>query len=330
MTRAEADGAVAFSGPGDVFVVNDNNRGLYRFAPYIGTRDDDKGSWLSVDLARTGFQGMRVADLDHSRTWEGAIGLIIRTDTLLIGPRDEAEGLSLVPADPGIKGAWYSLGFLVRAAACRLLDIGNTELDVGYSVRRLPGTERRLTETFLADSLDNGAGYCTWLGHPSNLANLLRSASDFAAELANDPNHDCDSSCPDCIRDFTNLIFHPLLDWRLGADLLALLRGEKLDFGRWWSAEQAAAKAFSEDFGGMAIQLGSGKTHAIQTTDGIVVVRHPLETPLTASGARLTERMDEALVEAEDLVNDPRLISAVSLFDLERRPGWTASQLTLA
>jgi hypothetical protein len=39
--------------------------------------------------------------------------------------------------------------------------------------------------------------------------------------------------------------------------------------------------------------------------------------------------MDEALVEAEDLVDDPRQISAVSLFDLERRPGWTASQLTL-
>jgi hypothetical protein len=45
------------------------------------------------------------------------------------------------------------------------------------------------------------------------------------------------------------------------------------------------------------------------------------------SGARLTERMDEALVEAEDLVDDPRSITVVSLFDLERRPGWTASQL---
>jgi hypothetical protein len=60
-----------------------------------------------------------------------------------------------------------------------------------------------------------------------------------------------------------------------------------------------------------------------------VIVRHPLETPLTIAGARLTERMDEALVEAEDLVDDPRSIAVVSLFDLERRPGWTASQLSI-
>jgi len=327
MTQTESDGAVAFSGPGDVFVVNDNNRGLYRFAPYSGNRDDNRGSWLSLDLAREGFQGLRIADLDQSRTWEGAIGLIVRTDTLLVGPKDDPEGLTLVPYDPGAKGAWYSLGFLLRAAACRLLDIGNAELDVGYSVREAAG--RRLTEAFLADSLDNGAGYCTWLGLPDNLGKLLRSATDFADELANDPNHDCDSSCPDCIRDFTNLIFHPLLDWRLGADLLSLLRGEKLNFASWWHAEQAAAKAFAEDFGGTALELAGGAVHAIQPTGRIVIVRHPLETPLTVAGAHLTERMDEALVEAEGLVSDPRSIAAVSLFDLERRPGWTASQLSI-
>ena len=327
MSRTETAGAVAFSGPGDVFVVNDNNRGLYRFAPYSGNRDMDRGSWLSVDLAREGFQGLRIADLDQNLMWEGAIGLIIRTDTLLLGPRHDPEGLNLTPYDPGIKGAWYSLGFLLRAAACRLLDIGNSELDVGYSVRDADG--RRLIEAFLADSLDNGAGYCTWLGQPGNIDQLLQSATTFAHELATDPNHDCDSSCPDCIRDFTNLIFHPLLDWRLGADLLGLLRGEQLDPANWWSVEQAAAKAFADDFGGAAIELAGGKVHAIRPPGRIVIVRHPLETPLTIAGSRLTERMDEALVEAEDLVDDPRSISVVSLFDLERRPGWTASQLSI-
>jgi hypothetical protein len=246
---------------------------------------------------------------------------------MLVGPRDDPEGLTLVPYDPGVKGAWYSLGFLLRAAACRLLDIGNAELDVGYSVRHASG--RRLTEAFLADSLDNGAGYCTWLGLPNNLGKLLRSATEFAVELADDPNHDCDSSCPDCIRDFTNLIFHPLLDWRLGADLLTLLRGEKLNVASWWNAEQSAAKAFADDFGGTALELAGGTVHAIQPASRIVIVRHPLETPLTIAGARLTERMDEALVEAEDLVDDPRSIAVVSLFDLERRPGWTASQLSI-
>jgi ATP-dependent helicase YprA (DUF1998 family) len=325
MIRTETNGAIAFSGPGDVFVVNDNNRGLYRFAPYRGARNDDRGSWLSVDLARDGFQGLSLADLDQTRVWEGAIGLIIKTDTLLVGPKDDPEGLTLTPYDPGVKGAWYSLGFLLRAAACRLLDIGNSELNVGYSVRDADG--RRITETFLADSLDNGAGYCTWLGLPDNLGELLRAAGQFADELSDDAQHDCDSSCPDCIRDFTNLIFHPLLDWRLGTDLLSLLRGESIDFAKWRGPERAAAKAFADDFGGTALELAGGAVHAIQPATGIVIVRHPLETELTINGARLTARMDEALVEAEDLVADPRTISVVSLFDLERRPGWTASQL---
>lgn len=325
MVRAEVGGSVAYSGPGDVFIVNDNNRGLYRFAPYRGNRNEDRGSWLSVDLARDGSQGLTIADLDTSRQWEGAIGLIIRTDTLLVGPKDDPEGLTLTPYDPGTKGAWYSLGFLLRSAACRLLDIGNAELNVGYSVRESDG--RRLTETFLADSLDNGAGYCTWLGLPQNLSALLDAAGQFVDELANDPSHDCDSSCPDCIRDFTNLIFHPLLDWRLGADLLTLLISKEIDFGSWRAAEQAAAKGFADDFGGDAIELVGGAVQAIRPADRIVIVRHPLETNLTINGARLTERMDEALVDAEDLVSDPGSISVVSLFDLERRPGWTASQL---
>ena len=118
---------------------------------------------------------------------------------------------------------------------------------------------RTHVEAFLADSLENGAGYSTWLGEEAHLWDLLRECDAFAAEC-DTASHDCDSSCPDCIRDFTNLIYHPLLDWRLGRDLLDLLRGRDLNFERWESAERAAARAFASDFEGVSVEL-DGAVH---------------------------------------------------------------------
>ena len=326
MRVARIDDAVALSGRADVFVVNDNNSKLYSFAPYVGSVERDIGSWLSVEHAQQELGGLRPADLDETQTWTGAIGLIKSTDALLIGLARDHAGLTLTPFEPGSKGAWYSFGFFLRAAAARLLDISERELSVGYSVR----TDRYRThvEAFLADSLENGAGYSTWLGEESHLEDLLRECDDFATECES-AIHDCDSSCPDCIRDFTNLIYHPLLDWRLARDLLDLLRSRGLDLQRWESAERAAARAFASDFDGVAVEL-DGSVHAIETDNSIVLVRHILETAPGQESESLTPRLDEALVDAEGRIGDPRRIASVSLFDLERRPGWIASRLGVA
>ena len=32
----------------------------------------------------------------------------------------------------------------------------------------------------------------------------------------------CDTSCPDCLRSYSNLAYHSLLDWRLAIDMAAL------------------------------------------------------------------------------------------------------------
>ena len=323
MQAVRIGNAVVLSGRADVFVVNDNNRSLYNFAPYIGSGKRDQGSWLSVEQAQQGLGDPLPADLDETRTWTGAIGLVKSTDALLIGLERDQPGLTLVPFEPGLKGAWYSFGFFLRAAAARVLDVSERELNVGYSVRA-DGT-RTHVEAFLADSLENGAGYSTWLGEEAHLRDLLRECDVFATECEA-PGHDCDSSCPDCIRDFTNLIYHPLLDWRLARDLLYLLLGRGLDFQRWESAERAAARAFASDFDGVAIEL-DGSVHAIRTDTSIVLVRHSLESPTGRESESLTARLDEALVDAEDRVGDPSRIVSVSLFDLERRPGWIASRL---
>ncbi len=325
MSMIDVKGARTLSGRGDVYVINDNAGRLYRFAP------DDKGdSWLSVDLwtdrdARARLKPQVMGDLRLDQQWEGALGMVKQTDALLLGPKDVQPGLDLSPFDPGRRGAWYSLGFLLRSEAARQLDIGTAELTVGYSVRHVG--DRSQVEVFLADALENGAGYCTRLGRKDQLLALLDGSDQFADELAKPPHADCDSSCPDCLRDFTNLVFHPLLDWRLGRDLLDLLQGRQLDPDRWAGDERTLAGAFAEDFFGSRVQL-DGDVWAVEAEAGVVIIRHPFESPTDnrdVEGLGLTERMDRAYVDAEDRAAGAP-IRFVSSFDLQRRPGWVVAK----
>jgi Lhr-like helicase len=323
MRAVELASCSAVSGPGDIFIVNDNAGRQYRFAP-----THDHHSWISVDLwsnpqarARYHLPG----SLKTDEAWEGALGMVKRSDTLLVGPSGSPRGLDLRPYDPGRRGAWYSLGFLLRAEASRMLDIGLTELNVGHSVRYAPGGVK--VEVFLADSLENGAGYSTKLGQPDQLDLLLERADALATELSSPPHNECDSSCPDCLRDFSNLVFHPLLDWRLARDTLDIMRGRSLDTARWAREEQVLAEAFAADFYGEAIVLDGG-AWAVNGESAILVIRHPFESPTDLSnweGQQLTERIDTALVHAEEL-SEGRAIKFISSFDLQRRPGWVVAR----
>ena len=308
-----------------MFVINDNGGRQYRFARVIQSSSQRKIFDLKNAWVELGQQAARMGvTVDNSTEWTGAIGLRKRTDLLLIGPSDFPVGISTRPYDPGQRGAWYSFGFLIRAAAAELLDIGVGELEVGYSTRQL-GLEdgaREHVEAFLADRLENGAGYATWLGQPENLPKLLAKLEDLVRKLEK-PDHNCDSSCPHCLRDFSNLIFHPLLDWRLGRDLTQMLLGRQIDLD-WWveSTERPAAIAFATAFNGSVIDLPGGVC-GIDFGDQIVVVHHPLEE---TGALDLTERLEEAAEEAEYRLGDRESIKWASSFDLNRRPGAVAAK----
>jgi hypothetical protein len=88
-------------------------------------------------------------------------------------------------------------------------------------------------QAFLCDQLENGAGYCRYLGQPEQFTALLTHAdpsavSSLAAKwmaeaqvgdafIGHGP--ECDTSCNLCLRDFNNLPYHGLLDWRLALDM---------------------------------------------------------------------------------------------------------------
>ncbi len=319
MRLTETETALAVSGPGDVFVVNDNNGRLYTFAP---TENGD--SYVDVDLWEEGE--FNLGRIRQDEKWVGALGVVKKTDAVLIRPKGHALGLDLLPYDPGRRGAWYSFGFLLRLVACEELDINVEELDVGYSMGH-DGTGPTVS-AFLSDQLENGAGYATHLGSEPHLSKLLEDMDRYVANsLAGQGHSDCDSSCYDCIRDYYNSAFHPLLDWRLGRDLLDITLGRPLSTEYWAGHERTLAKAYAQDFGGSDISL-DGDVSAILTSGRLLIVRHPFELP-TADDAvehlHLTERMDSAYVDAEDQAGSPN-IHFVSSFDLQRRPGWVMAR----
>src|SRR5439155_13226646 len=107
---------------------------------------------------------------------------------------------------------------------------------------------RLYPESFLADAIENGAGYVSFLAQPAEFDDLV----DRVEKLIDgweDGDHGCDTSCYACLRDYTNSIYHPLLDWRLAADALDVLRYGAPRRDRWAEtrvrAVDAAVAAFA-------------------------------------------------------------------------------------
>src|SRR5205823_5090576 len=76
-------------------------------------------------------------------------------------------------------------------------------------------------------------------------------ASRFVSRLE-EPGHayQCDSACYDCLKDYYNMAYHPLLDWRLGRDMVGLLRGRGLGLEAWGPIERQRAEVFASEFDG--------------------------------------------------------------------------------
>jgi ATP-dependent helicase YprA (DUF1998 family) len=323
LTMITQDNARVSSGSGRLYVINDNGGRDWRFAPVPG--------WglLSLDLAENGARavGQQLPPVpSNAIVRQVALGAIQVTDLLLLGLGMEPAGVDSEPRTAARRGAWFSLGFMLRGAACRLLDVQTRELRVGLRVSMVGG--KTIGEVFLADDLENGAGYCTQLGKPDSFRELLDEAAKFVADLEKPQHSDaCDSSCYDnCLRDYFNMAYHPLLDWRLARDMLDLLLGRPLDTARWSSAEAQLADGFAADFGGQAVELDGGLA-AVQFDDRLLIVCHPLES---VHPAFVPERLAQGIADAEDRGyggDTAKPIRVIDSFELLRRPGGVLATL---
>jgi hypothetical protein len=173
-----------------------------------------------------------------------------RTDVLLIDVAQWPAGVFANPEEVEGRAAWYSFAFLLRTAAAAQLDVDPTELDASFRVIDRAG--QPVGQAFLCDKLENGAGYCRWFGTPAHFEELLGRADPSRADSiarewmevatpgplgAKPHGAECDTSCNRCLRDFHNLPYHGLLDWRLALDMarLALEPAAGLDLSSPWA-----------------------------------------------------------------------------------------------
>ena len=303
---------------GRVYTINDNGGNGFRFAPC------HDGGYVALEaVERADALQLHIPGHRRNEARELSLAAIAVTDAMLIGIDQEgiAPGMSLdATRSVARRASWYSLGFSLRDAAARFLQIEKRELRVGlHVVPSLGGTA--VPRVFLADALENGAGYCSYLGRPEVVPQFLTAVRNYLSELASGSHGtDCDSSCYDCLREFYNMSFHPLLDWRLASDMLALAEGGGVKYEAWNRIELACAHDFANAFDGTPTQLDCGVA-AVVGEGRVLVVSHPLEE---VTGELLGPRLSQALAELElrgHGLADGDQIRFVSSFELQRRLG---------
>lgn len=262
----------------EVVSVNDNNRKLFD----LSRQSDGSVLALNRDLYRRPlpeFMQTGGQPLDPA-----AIGEVRRTDVLLLELDALAlpEGMvaTLPSACPAGKGALLSFAELLRNAAKEYLDIEQSELEAGLQPMRSGTTVS--ARVFLADALDNGAGYALELGGAPTFERLLTSLRDVTGKrLREDPHGTaCTSSCPGCLRNYENRFNHWALDWRLGLDVVDLVLGRSLDLSRWSDRTSALMQSFVDGYGSH-LRIEQHTVNALPAFvspkgRGAVVIGHPL------------------------------------------------------
>lgn len=225
-----------------VYIINDNDGQLFPFQK-LATGGE---TWVTAPALAAADQNPNLAAGPGDPR---ALASIKLTDVLILGIQNWPVGVTASPLRVEGRAALYSFGFSLRRAAADLLDIHERELRVGLRV--IQGVGNQVTgQVFISDSLENGAGYSSYFGTPTEMERLIRYVlgqpttryyGPIVAPLHADA---CQTSCPDCLRDFTNLAYHNILDWRLGFDLarLALDPAAPIGFGvPYWTGTDAQA-----------------------------------------------------------------------------------------
>lgn len=227
--------------------------------------------------------GFRVNTRGASRLGPIAIGEVRPSDVLVLTLDRLALPTKVIPVPrkvlpAGIAALW-SFAEVFRRGCQVALDVHPDELRVGLQPARL---EDHLTaRVFLADSLENGAGYAPEIGRPERLKRVLDDIlGELAAKYEGPPHADCTESCPDCLRSYDNRFLHGALDWRLALDVASLAAGHNLDLARWASRGRPLAESFVKGFAGAlaceVVDLGGLLGIVRKDRRAGAVVGHPL------------------------------------------------------
>jgi ATP-dependent helicase YprA (DUF1998 family) len=306
-----------------VYTINDNDGRGFEFQ-----RLANQNTWVTVSaLEQLGIRNPQLLSGDPPDI--RALASIKKTNVLVLGVQQPLRaGLRCSPiitnTPPRVEGraALLSFGHLLRRAIAVKLDIDEREINVGVRVMQ-DANSQVVGHVFVSDTLENGAGYSSVYGDPTKAEELLRyivgqNGMDFYGPIVEQAHREeCRTSCPDCLRDFSNLAFHNILDWRLALDMtrLALDPSAPIDFAvsYWQGLDTLAAQAYCSVTGLNFIQYGT----VVGGQDGnhVELITHPLwdDNP-SGFGPEI------ATAYAHAQLNGATSIEFKSVFDILRRP----------
>ena len=258
---------------------------------------------------------------------EAALYAAKTTDVLLIEIDELPVGILPNQGEEPWRAALYSFGFLFRQFVAGELDISPNELRVEIRPISTEAEGIYKQQIFIADALANGAGYCRYLGEINAkdelrlveyLRNMIDPDKDFSTGLIAHGN-DCDSSCYNkgCMRDYSNIAYHPFLDWRLGLDIaqLCLQENYQMDLRKdyWFPLVDLVEKNLIElrpslerkDYNGVPV-------FEDQTQRRAFILHHPLASTGDWAGAHIAS----VIVDLEDAGFK---VEYINIFDAIRR-----------
>ncbi len=300
---------------GDIFSINDNNSKKFQF---VKLSKPDK-VWAEQDATRGNWQTTRVTE----RKTAGLVSarntdyLFVRHDSfppyLLRSPQQATPERNI-----HYQAAFYSWGCLLQRAAAHFLDIDSSDLSMNIHQTNI--NQATGMGVFLADRLENGAGYCRQLATNINMALIEPLATgDIHQQLSNPGAHGrmCDSSCYSCLRSYANSEYHGILDWRLALDL-SLLAADggyavELEQSHWVGIAEKSAHSFKLANTALREQRLDNGLLALFKKDALYCVFiHPL---WSNEHPRLYDLPSDRLC---------------TVFDAARRPGWCLTRLDAA
>lgn len=264
------------------------------------------------------------------------------TEVFRIEPQQLSFDLDINPFDSDIfksassKGAFYSAAFLLQRTLADDLDVDPEEIEIAaiesYLLPIINGIDGRCTASIvLSDELPNGSGFIQQLYN--NFDKYLNKCIN--PQITDIYNHSIISNqkCLDAsysdLKNYRNMNFHPLLDWRLAVSLLRVLADNKYLSGlqisdfkypelhNWLGFANQLANKMAVDFNKTIHYKQFGKLHGFCIADTYnVIITHPFWNCTTHQSSENLNILTEAMTQA-GLEN----LYFIDTFNLHRRPG---------
>ncbi|MBM3453993.1 MAG: DEAD/DEAH box helicase [Bacteroidetes bacterium] len=240
------------------------------------------------------------------------------------------------------KGAFYSASFLLQRTLAANLDVDPEEIEIAaiesMDLPEVDGiTGRKSARIVLTDELPNGSGFVKRLYEefPYYLERCINPREDVVEEKYNYnilQNRNCKDASYQDLKNYRNMSFHPLLDWRLAVGLLRLMSDntyksglrnddyQKPELMDWKEFAVELRDKFVTSFSNMSGTTFGELPGIIFMDDFKVIIVHPF---WNYSSHQPEENILTEAIAAAGIEN----LYFIDTFNLHRRESWCYEQL---